>query len=134
MKIGQLAKETGIKTGTILYYEKRKLLSKPPRLSSGYRVYSNTDIERISFIKNAKNLGFTLAEIIELLQMINRKCAGNEFKRFVEGKIGRIENCITKCKKNKRALVKLTSNCIMGEKRIDMSCPFLKALFRENRA
>ncbi|MFN3695164.1 MAG: MerR family transcriptional regulator [Ignavibacterium sp.] len=58
--VGQLAKEAGINVETVRYYEKLKLIPKPKRRESRYRVYDETDLKRLLFIKRAKELGFTL--------------------------------------------------------------------------
>jgi DNA-binding transcriptional MerR regulator len=67
--IGDVAKQVGLSVKTIRYYEGLGLLSEPERTDSGYRVYSEADLERLSFIKGAKALGLTLAEIRETLAM-----------------------------------------------------------------
>ena len=58
LKIGALAKLSGATTKTIRYYELLGLLPKPERTDSGYRLYDEKDVERLSFIRKAKNLGF----------------------------------------------------------------------------
>jgi MerR family mercuric resistance operon transcriptional regulator len=67
LTIGQLAHEAGVNTETIRYYERRGLLAEPPRTSAGYRQYSAADLWRLQFIARAKKLGFTLAEIANLV-------------------------------------------------------------------
>ncbi len=67
--IGQIAKQVGINVETICYYERIKLLPKPKRRESHYRVYDAIDLKRFMFIKRAKELGFTLKEIKELLEL-----------------------------------------------------------------
>ena len=67
LSIGQLAEAAGVHIETIRYYERRGLLPEPPRTSSGYRQYGPDDLWRLEFIGRAKALGFTLAEIGELL-------------------------------------------------------------------
>jgi len=67
MTIGQLAKTTNVNIDTIRYYEKLKLLPKPKRSAAGYRVYSNEYKIKLNYIKRAKDLGFTLREIQEIL-------------------------------------------------------------------
>ncbi|WP_321397693.1 heavy metal-responsive transcriptional regulator [Emcibacter sp.] len=69
MTIGKLAKATGVSTETIRYYERCGLLPPPDRLPSGYRVYRPESRNRLSFIKQAQNLGFTLQEIEELIAL-----------------------------------------------------------------
>ena len=75
LKVGQLAKEAGVNIQTIHYYERRGLIPEPPRQPSGYRDYSPDFVARIRFIKKAQELGFSLAEIAELLDLrIESEC------------------------------------------------------------
>jgi MerR family transcriptional regulator, copper efflux regulator len=66
--IGELSKRTGIPVKTIRYYEDLRILVSPKRTESEYRVYSDHDIEKLLFVKKAKDLGLTLAEIREILE------------------------------------------------------------------
>jgi len=68
MTIGQLAKLTNVNVETIRYYESLKLISKPNSKPSGYRIYTNEYVDRINYIKKAKELGFTLKEIKDILR------------------------------------------------------------------
>ncbi|MFP5503767.1 MAG: heavy metal-responsive transcriptional regulator [Candidatus Sericytochromatia bacterium] len=65
--IGELAKRVGVNAKTIRYYEDMGLLSEPERTESGYRLYSEQDVERLRFIMGAKALGLSLAEIKEIV-------------------------------------------------------------------
>ena len=69
MRIGKLAQETGISAQAVRFYERAGLLRDPGRTQSGYRVYGPEDLKRVRFIRRAKALGFTLAEIEEMLRM-----------------------------------------------------------------
>jgi MerR family copper efflux transcriptional regulator len=69
MKIGQVAKSAGITVEAIRFYEKEGLIEAPSRTSSGYRNYSADQTQIISFIKKAKELGFSLKEIKEILEL-----------------------------------------------------------------
>ena len=69
MKIGELAKETGLTAKTIRFYEGVQLLDNPGRTESGYRQYGAEDVERLEFIKNAKRLGLSLDEIRDILKI-----------------------------------------------------------------
>lgn len=68
MRIGELAKRTGVPIKTIRYYESTGLLPSPAREASGYRRYSEADHDRLGFVAKAKTLGFSLAEIADILQ------------------------------------------------------------------
>ncbi len=69
MKIGQFAQRAGVGIDTVRYYERHGLLSPPGRLASGYRQYDEQDLAPLRFIRRAKALGFTLAEIQALLSL-----------------------------------------------------------------
>ncbi len=69
MTRSELAKECGVNIESLRYYEKRRLIDPPKRSEVGYRLYSREDAARIRFIQNAKKLGFTLNEIMELLKL-----------------------------------------------------------------
>ena len=69
MKIGELAKATGLTTKTIRFYELHRLLEEPERTESGYRIYGQVDVERLEFVKKAKRLGLSLEEIRDILQL-----------------------------------------------------------------
>jgi DNA-binding transcriptional MerR regulator len=67
LTLAALARSVGVNPETIRYYERRGLLAPPPRTASGYRQYSALDRERLALIRRAKDLGFTLAEIADLV-------------------------------------------------------------------
>jgi DNA-binding transcriptional MerR regulator len=73
--IGNLARAAGVSVETVRYYERRGLLDRPARRGSEYREYSDADVARLRFIRRAKELGFTLAEIAELLPVSDNGCA-----------------------------------------------------------
>ena len=72
MKIGELAKETGLNPKTIRFYEAEGLLSDPQRTPSGYRMYGPEDAGRLEFIRKAKHLGLSLEEVKGILQLHDR--------------------------------------------------------------
>ena len=69
MKIGELSKRAGVRVGTIRFYERRRLLKAPPRTPSGYRCYVPRDVNVIRGIRQLQELGFTLREIKELIDL-----------------------------------------------------------------
>lgn len=69
LTIGRLARLGGVNLEAVRYYEREGLLMRPPRTRSGYRIFSRDAARRLRFIKRAQQLGFSLAEIRELLAM-----------------------------------------------------------------
>lgn len=67
LRIGEVARETGVGVETLRFYERRGLLGRPARTESGYRVYDASVVEQINFIKRAQVVGFTLDEIAGIL-------------------------------------------------------------------
>ncbi len=124
---GQLAKKAGVNIETIRYYERRGLIPKPGRRDSGYRQYSHEAVKRVQFIRHAKDLGFSLKEIHELLSL--RHDPGTPcsmVKNRAKSKIEDIEAKIGALRKMKKALVKLTNAC-RGKGPLK-ECPILEAL------
>lgn len=93
MQIGELAKRTGVTVQTIRFYERSRLLPKPQRKNSGYRVYSETDLKRLRFVLQAKSLGFSLDEIREILRMRERRhCPCSEVVGIAERHLRDVEH------------------------------------------
>jgi len=67
VQIGKVAQQTGLTVDTIRFYEKEGLLMEPPRTEGGFRLYTARSVEQLQFIRKAQELGFSLAEIRELL-------------------------------------------------------------------
>jgi DNA-binding transcriptional MerR regulator len=73
MKIGELAQRTGVGIDTVRFYERQGLLPQATRLASGYRTYAESDVRRLRFVRRAKTLGFSLAQVRELLALSDRR-------------------------------------------------------------
>ena len=67
MQIGRVSEQTGLSVDAIRFYEKQRLIERPPRTEGGFRLFNTEDIRRIRFIRRAQQLGFSLPEIRELL-------------------------------------------------------------------
>lgn len=99
LAIGTLAKRTGTKVQTIRYYEQIGLLPEPGRTEGGQRRYGDDDLDRLAFIRHARQLGFTLEAIRELLDLSDnpsRSCAevdviAHRQLKEVEARIARLE-------------------------------------------
>ena len=128
LTVGRLAKETKINIETVRYYESIELLPKPIRTKNGYRIYDKTDIKRLIFIKKAKELGFTLKEIKELIDLkvdSNKTCG--DVKNLATKKITNIQDKINTLQNIKKVLQKLVVKCNSNE--IDTNeCPILEVL------
>ena len=127
LTIGQLAQRAGVGVETVRFYEREGLISEPPRRPSGYRDYPLESVARIVFIRRAKELGFTLKEINELLQLRvrpRRSCA--QVKQSADTKIAAIDGKIAALRKMRRALKDLTKAC--EERTPTTECPILASL------
>jgi len=112
MQIGELARLGGVNIQTIRYYERERLLRAPARTASGYRAYEETDLQSVRFIKRAQELGFTLAEIRELLSLrIDHERDRSEVRAIAKAKVADIEQKIRTLSAMKEALVRLTEHC-----------------------
>ena len=112
LKIGEVAERGGVNLQTIRYYEREGLLPKPPRLSSGYRMFPADAVHRVLFIKRAQELGFSLAEIRELLSIrIDPKKECSDVKHLAKAKITDIDEKIRTLEAMKRILTRLTKMC-----------------------
>lgn len=132
LSIGQLAGKSGFGIETIRFYERNGLIDEPPRKSSGYRQYPENAISRLQFIRRAKELGFSLKEIKELLSLgtdPTTTCA--DIRSRAEAKIADIEGKIQSLKSIKSALTRLTKSC--GGKGPVSECPIWEALERKER-
>lgn len=126
LTIGKIAKASETSIETIRYYEKEGLLVRAKRSPSGYRMYDERDILRLRFIRRAKELGFTLSEITELLKLRDQHAKKKPVLKLAKDKLATIESKITSLQRVKQALEKLTTTC--SHNNDDGPCPLLSAL------
>lgn len=111
-RIGQLAKASGFTVETIRYYEKRGLLKPSSRSSSGYRYYNEEALQRLQFTRRAKDLGFSLDEIAELLDLsLDTHASSGAVKALVEDKLRLVESRIAELQHLRNTLSGLSSCC-----------------------
>jgi MerR family copper efflux transcriptional regulator len=109
MTIGQVAKLAGVAVETIRFYERERLLNKPQRKASGYRIFGPDVVNRIRFIKHVKALGFSLKEIRELLFLrIDSRGMSKEFRKRIESKIAQIDRRVKTLSKVRNALAQIS--------------------------
>ncbi len=127
MTIGQLAKKTEVNIETVRYYERRGILPKPLRSESGYRQYPEETVTLIQFIKNAKELGFSLDEISNLLLLrADAHTCCSEVKELAEDKVAEIQRKIDTFKEMIIIFKELLRKC--SRKKPDDNCPILEKL------
>ncbi|ABV85761.1 Zn(2+)-responsive transcriptional regulator [Shewanella pealeana] len=128
-RIGELALQCEVKADTLRFYEKHGLLSPSSRTDSGYRIYTEADAERLRFILRAKAVGFTLAEITELLSIeldkSNWACA--DVKGMVDDKLANVEAKIAELNHFQLSLQRLSQACCGGPESAE-HCSILEAL------
>lgn len=130
MTIGRLAGRAGVGIDTIRYYERNGLLPPAERRPSGYREYREEDLARLRFIRRAKELGFSLAEISELLSLsASRTGDMRRVKRKAEARLEEVERRIDELRRVRRGLKKLIAAC-PGHGELE-GCPIVAALSRE---
>ncbi len=126
-KIGDIAKAAQVNIQTVRYYEHLGILKPISRMSSGYRLYDETSIERLKFIKKAQELGFTLGEIEELLKLsVSNLNQCDVVKKKTFEKVKSIEEKIKILTKIKKILEGLIECCEHRTKTAE--CPILKSL------
>lgn len=127
LTIGKVAERAGIGVETVRFYEREGLLIEPRRSASGYRQFDEDVVRRLEFISRAKELGFTLNEIKELLFLrVGPDTCCQDVKAKADAKIADIDTKVATLRKMKKALVRLSTAC--GEKEPTADCPILEAL------
>ncbi len=127
LSIGQVARQAGLTVEAVRFYEKRRLIEPPPRSESGYRQYPANAVRRLKFIQRAKEAGFTLRDIGDLLalrQEPGASCA--DVKLRATHKVEEVERKIRDLECIRDALATLILRCSGSA---DLSeCPILEAL------
>lgn len=110
--IGQLSKRTGVKVATIRYYEEMQLLKAAGRTSGNQRRYGRTEMERLAFIKHARDLGFSIQAISDLIDLQNhpdRSC--QQASDIALEQLTIVRDKIERLKRLERELARISSGC-----------------------
>ena len=134
-QIGELAKRCNVTADTLRFYEKNQLIKPAGRSESGYRLYNQQNQSQVSFILKAKDLGLSLDEIRELLEIkleaTEHSCA--EVKAITSAKLNLIDEKINELQRIRTALKKINDACC-GHVDDDAShCSILGALASEEK-
>lgn len=126
LTIGDLGKATNTKVETIRYYERIGLLAKPDRTGGNYRAYGQDALARLSFIRRARDLGFSIPQIGALVALWqDRQRPSRQVKALAQAHIGALEQKARELLTMKAALEHLV-HCCQGDDRPD--CPILQTL------
>ncbi|HEY8710945.1 MAG TPA: Cu(I)-responsive transcriptional regulator [Burkholderiaceae bacterium] len=126
MNIGAAATRSGVSAKMVRHYESLGLLPKVGRTDAGYRQYGEPEIHTLRFIHRARELGFSMAEIAELLKLWqNRRRASSDVKHIAQAHIHDLDRRIAEMTAMRRTLERLAS-CCHGDQRPD--CPILDEL------
>lgn len=127
LTISLVAKKSGIGIETIRYYQRIGLIQKPEKPLSGYRVYSEGIIDRLLFIQRAKKLGFSLAEITNLLALDDGRCT--EAKELAIHKLEITKNKLNDLQAIASTLDKLIQSCESNS--AHQGCPIITAILKK---
>jgi MerR family mercuric resistance operon transcriptional regulator len=127
LSIGELSRRTGVNIETIRYYERIKILPKPPRTASGRRAYGQAETRSLFFIRRSRELGFTLNEIRALLALSAESRQGTcaEVRELAAGHLGEIRAKIADLGAMERVLADAVRRCDAGE---TPGCPLIETL------
>lgn len=127
MRTSEVADRAGVNTQTLRYYERRGLLAEPPRSPAGYREYPPTAVQVLRFVKRAQELGFTLTEVEELLELADGGPASCDSARtLAEGHIADLDRKIADLRQMRTSLAALVATC--EQPRAYRACPLLAAI------
>ena len=128
-RIGQVAVELGLGIDTLRYYEKLGLLADISRDAGGRRVYAEQDLSRLRFIQRAKKMGYSLAEITELLKLrASPLQAKADMKMLTQHKLAEIEARIEMLETLRRELRELLDEC----EQQSCCCPIMAKMEEDN--
>ena len=126
MNIGDAARASGVTAKMIRHYEENGFIAKAARTTSGYRTYGEADVHVLRFIRRARDLGFSLAEIKTLLALWkDRRRASSDVKRLAMKHVAELDGKIGEMQAMRRTLLDLANHC-HGDHR--PGCPILDDL------
>lgn len=133
LSIGQVAQRADTSVDTIRYYERNGLIDAPARRASGYRSYTPEVIQRLRFIRRAKDLGFTLSEIGELMSLTSQAQRDmGSMKQAAQNKLVMVEEKLRELERIRSALRQLIAAC-PGQGALE-HCPIVEALNQEKHS
>lgn len=124
--IGEAARGSGVSAKMIRHYESLGLLRQARRTAAGYRIYDANDVHTLRFIRRARDLGFSMKEIAQLLGLWqNRRRSSGDVRRVAQQHINDLDEKIAELQSMRRTLERLIRHC-HGDNRPE--CPILDDL------
>ena len=123
--IGELSRRAGVNIETIRYYERIGLLAKPARSNGGYRLYGPADVQRLTFIRRSRELGFSLDEIRTLLDLARGEKSCEQVRAITLHHAAEVRRKIADLRRLERALAAMAALC---ESAPPDRCPIIDAL------
>lgn len=125
--IGAMSRESGVNIETIRYYERINHMPEPSRTPGGNRQYTHGHLQRLSFIKRSRDLGFSIAEIRELLRMVDRDdVTCREVHAITMEHLASVREKMARLRRLETTLSNMASRCANGEM---PDCPIIETLF-----
>ncbi len=127
LSIGGVARRSGVKIETIRFYERIGLLAPPPRTAGGHRVFGEAEVKRLNFVRRARELGFTLGQVRDLLALADgREDSCAEVERLGRAQLDATRGRIADLARMEAVLAEMVARCAGGTV---PDCPILEALF-----
>lgn len=137
-RIGEIAQQTGVSVETLRFYEKRRLLSAPPRTEGGFRLYSADVVQQVRFIKQAQSLGLTLDDVQQLFVGNQRRPPVAPCRRVQDLLTRRIQDIDARIKELREFRRTLNEHLVACHRALaaagEPACPTIEALGRSKRA
>jgi DNA-binding transcriptional MerR regulator len=136
LRIGEVARRAGVTIDTVRFYERRQLLTRAPRTQGGFRLFALETVERIRFIRQAQEMGFSLDEIRDLISNGGGRAECQRVHDLLKAKLSELDERMMRMKSFRRTL---TSHLAACEKELEThgaeaSCPVVVTIKREKRA
>ncbi len=124
MRIGELARSVGVSVETIRYYQRIGLLELPHKPYGGIRSYGTEDLQRVRFIRRAQQLGFSLDDICELLELSSSDC--EEVQKLAAEKLNLVQEKLGQLRRIESVLAKTLEQC--AKRKGNQPCPIIESL------
>jgi len=132
MRIGELARATGVRAETIRYYEREGILASPPRTQANYRDYGLEEVRKLHFIRRARGLGFSMTRIRDLLDLADDRSRSCEaIDTLARAHLSEVDRKIADLEALRKELRRMLENCARGTVG---TCLVLEALAEESEA